>query len=91
LFVSTGNEDTVYIKKENERVREKERKERREKGREGEFTLYCFENTVNHYTGWRRGAPNGGVRERTEGAERVCNPIGRTTMSTNQTPRAPRH
>jgi len=57
LFVSTGNEDTVYIKKENERVGEKERKERREKGREGEFTLYCFENIVNHYTGWRRGPP----------------------------------
>jgi hypothetical protein len=28
--------------------------------------------------------PNGGVRERTEGIERVCNPIGRTTISTNQ-------
>jgi hypothetical protein len=28
---------------------------------------------------------NGGVRERTEGAEGVCNPIGRT-VSTNQTP-----
>jgi len=30
-------------------------------------------------------APNGGVRKRTEGAEGVCNPIGRTTISTNQT------
>jgi hypothetical protein len=30
------------------------------------------------------GIPNGGVRERTEGAEGVCNPIGRTTISTNQ-------
>jgi len=28
---------------------------------------------------------NGGVRERTEGAEGVCNPIGRTTIPTNQT------
>jgi hypothetical protein len=27
--------------------------------------------------------PNGGVRGRIEGAERVCNPIGRTTISTN--------
>jgi len=35
--------------------------------------------------------PNGGVRERTEVAEGVCNPIKRTTKSTNQTPtRAPR-
>jgi hypothetical protein len=35
--------------------------------------------------------PNRGVRSRTEGAEGVCNPIGRTTISTNQThPRAPR-
>ena len=29
--------------------------------------------------------PNGGVRERTEGAEGVCNPIEKTTISTNQT------
>jgi hypothetical protein len=28
---------------------------------------------------------NGVVRERTEGAEGVCNPIGRTTISTNET------
>jgi hypothetical protein len=28
--------------------------------------------------------PNGGVRERTEGAEEICNPIGRTTISTNE-------
>ena len=30
--------------------------------------------------------PNGGVRERTKRAEGVCNPIRRTTISTNQTP-----
>jgi hypothetical protein len=30
----------------------------------------------------------GGVRERSEGAEGVCNPIGRTTISTNQTPQS---
>ena len=29
---------------------------------------------------------NGEVRARTEGDERVCNPIGSTTVSTNQTP-----
>jgi hypothetical protein len=28
---------------------------------------------------------NGGVRERTEGVEGVCIPIGRTTISTNLT------
>jgi hypothetical protein len=28
--------------------------------------------------------PDGGVRRRTEGVEEVCNPIGRTTVSTNQ-------
>ena len=39
---------------------------------------------ANHWTEHR--VPNGGVRERTEGAEGVCNPIGRTTISTNQTP-----
>jgi hypothetical protein len=31
---------------------------------------------------------NGRVRERTEGAEEVCNPIGRIATSTNQTPEA---
>jgi hypothetical protein len=41
-----------------------------------------------HWTEYR--GPNGGVRERTEGVEDVCNPIGRTTVSTNQTPRAPK-
>jgi hypothetical protein len=30
--------------------------------------------------------PNGGGRERTEGAEGVCNPIGRKTLSTKHTP-----
>jgi hypothetical protein len=39
---------------------------------------------ANHRT--ERGVPSGRVRERTEGAEDVCNPIGRTTLSTNQTP-----
>jgi hypothetical protein len=33
--------------------------------------------------------PNGRVRERTEGAEGVCNPIGKTTISTNQIPQTP--
>jgi hypothetical protein len=32
-----------------------------------------------------KGLFNGGLRGRTEGAEGVCNPIGRTTISTNQT------
>jgi len=31
---------------------------------------------------------NGGVKGRTEGAEGVCNPIGRTTISTNQIPQS---
>jgi hypothetical protein len=35
--------------------------------------------------------PNGGVSRRTEGAEVVCNPIRRTIISINQTPRAPRN
>jgi hypothetical protein len=40
--------------------------------------------TANHWTECRD--PNGEVRARTEGVEGVCNPIGRTTISTNQTP-----
>jgi hypothetical protein len=32
------------------------------------------------------GKPSGGVRARTEGAEGVCNLIGRTRISINQTP-----
>jgi len=38
---------------------------------------------VNYWTEHRD--LNGGVRERTEDAEGVCNPIGRTTISNNQT------
>ena len=34
--------------------------------------------------------PNGGARERTEGVERVCNPIGRIAIPTNQTTQSPR-
>jgi hypothetical protein len=37
----------------------------------------------NHWT--EHGVPNGRVRGRTEGAEGVCNSIGRTTILTNQT------
>jgi len=40
--------------------------------------------TANQWT--EQGDPTGRVRERTEGAEGVCNPKGRTTISTNQTP-----
>ena len=40
--------------------------------------------TTNHWT--EHGIPNSGVRERTEGVEWVCNPIGRTTISPNQNP-----
>jgi hypothetical protein len=43
---------------------------------------------VNHWTELR--VPNRGVRERTEGVEGVCNPMGRTTISTNQNLIAPR-
>ena len=42
---------------------------------------------ANHWT--EHGDPNGGVRERTKGAEGVYNPIRRTTISTNQTPPPP--
>jgi hypothetical protein len=44
--------------------------------------------TANHWTEYR--VPNGRVRERIEGAEWVCNPIRKTTISTNQTPSTPR-
>jgi len=42
---------------------------------------------ANHWT--EHGDPNGGVRERSKGAEPVYNPIGRTTIPTNQIPRTP--
>jgi hypothetical protein len=45
------------------------------------YTGRCSQPT----TGLSTGFPNGGVKERTEGAEGVCNPIERTTASTNQT------
>jgi hypothetical protein len=37
---------------------------------------------VNHWTEHR--GPYGGVRGKAEEAEGVCNPIGRTAISTNQ-------
>jgi len=40
----------------------------------------------NHPTELRD--PNGGVRERTKGAEELCNSTGRTTISTNQIPQS---
>jgi len=43
---------------------------------------------ANHQTEHRD--HNGGTRGRTEGAEGVCNPIGRMTISSDQTPRASR-
>jgi hypothetical protein len=39
---------------------------------------------VNHWAECR--VPNRGVREGTEGVEGVCNPTGRTKISTNQNP-----
>ena len=41
---------------------------------------------ANHWTD--HGVPSGGVRERTEG---ICNPIGRTTISTNQSSQGLNH
>jgi hypothetical protein len=46
-------------------------------------------HAINHQTEHRN--PSGGVGGRTEGAERVRNPIGRTTKSTNQTPQSSKH
>jgi len=37
------------------------------------------------------GVPNGEVIERTEGDERICNTLGRTVMSTNQTSQGLKH
>jgi hypothetical protein len=42
--------------------------------------------TANHWT--EHGDPNGGARERTEGVQGACNPIGRTTISTNHIPQS---
>jgi hypothetical protein len=39
--------------------------------------------TGNHLT--EHGLSNGGIRQRTKGAERVYNTIGRTTVSSNET------
>jgi hypothetical protein len=46
---------------------------------------------ANHWTDY--GVTSGRVREKTEGAEGVCNPIGRIAISTIQTlpSRAPRN
>jgi hypothetical protein len=40
--------------------------------------------TVSYWMEHR--APNGGARESTQGAKEICNPVGATTLLTNQTP-----
>jgi hypothetical protein len=42
--------------------------------------------TVSYWMDHR--APNGGARESTQGAKGICNPIGGTTLGTNQYPGA---
>ena len=50
------------------------------------FTVLRWMPSANHWAeSWD---PNRGVRKMTEGIEGVCNPIGRTTVSTNQTPQS---
>jgi len=44
-------------------------------------------HAAKHWTEY--GDPNGEVRTRTVGAEGVCNPIGRTTISSKQNPKIP--
>ena len=46
-----------------------------------QYRCRCLQSNI----GLSQGTPNGGVRGRTEGAEGACNPIRRTTISTNQT------
>ena len=48
-----------------------------------QIQMWVFEPTI----GLSTETPNGGVRERTEGAESVCNSLGRI-ISTNQTPQS---
>jgi hypothetical protein len=45
-------------------------------------------HTTKHLT--ELGEPNGEVKARTEGAEGVCNPIGRTLLLNNHIPKAPK-
>jgi hypothetical protein len=45
--------------------------------------------TANHWTEHR--VPNAGVREKTEGAEGVCIPIGKTAIQTTKASRARRN
>ena len=44
---------------------------------------------AKHWTD--HGVPNGGVRQRTEGAEGICNSIERTTVPTNQSSQGLNH
>jgi hypothetical protein len=48
--------------------------------------IHSWMLTANHCT--ECGVPSREVRERTEGAEEVCNLIGRTSISTNQIPQS---
>jgi hypothetical protein len=48
-------------------------------------SLFGIGENILFLIGKESRVPNRGVRERTEGVEGVCNPTGRTTVSTNQT------
>jgi hypothetical protein len=58
-------------------------------------TVETTEKSKELFLSWRTPAlknfkivPNGGARESTQGSEGVCNPIGGTTISTNQYPQS---
>jgi hypothetical protein len=50
------------------------------------LTIQKWMLTATHWTEHR--VPNGRARERTQGAEGVCSPIGGTTIWTNQYPQS---
>jgi hypothetical protein len=52
--------------------------------RAGSILMWMY--IAKHWT--ECGDPNGEIRARTEGAEGLCIPIGRTTIPTNQTPQS---
>jgi hypothetical protein len=54
------------------------------------WDVLCIQDAIglplNIYCQAKCRDPNGEVKPRTVGADRVCSPIGRTTISTNQMP-----
>jgi hypothetical protein len=80
---TVSNLDTFSM---NLRIKESSQEHHARKWQPSAWQIQKWVLTAIHWTEHR--VPNEGARERTQGAEGVCGPIGRTTIWTNQYPQS---